>query len=69
MKTGLGILGKKLSPNLVPRVLSLSSRKNHGCDWSRGKHLSAGVGPPLNFEDWKMKYYYYYWGREKILLT
>ena len=58
MKTGLGILGKKLSPNLVPRVLSLSSRKNHGCDWSRGKHLSAGVGPPLNFEDWTMKYCY-----------
>ena len=50
------------SIKLVPRVLSLASRKNPDCSWARGnqcvsKNCAAGVAPPLNFVDWTMKYY------------
>ena len=50
------------SIKLLPRVLSLASRKNPGCSWARGNlcvsiNCAAGVVPPLNFADWTMKYY------------
>ena len=50
------------SIKLVPRVLSLASRKNPDCSWARGNqcvsiNCAAGVAPPLNFVDWTMKYY------------
>ena len=50
------------SIKLVPRVLSLASRKNPDCSWARGNQCvsiicAAGVAPPLNFVDWTMKYY------------
>ena len=39
---------------LLYRVLSLTSRKNPGCGWSRGNvsiNCAAGIGLPVNFVD------------------